>query len=189
MGNIITLTGISGVGKNAIAEAIMRTNPQARMVPSLTTRPKRKTETAGEYRHISRKQMRDLHGEGRLLWHVPVKDHWYATESREVARVLKEPDTVGIMILVPSAIPTLDNFLGSLRRGQARTSIFLVPPPPQVFWFRLEQSDRDLTEIATRHIGEMCWQDQAEDSGMGFHFVRNDGTIEETAAKVLELLA
>lgn len=186
MGILLTLTGPSGAGKTTLAKHLLKT-PGFRMVTSLTTRQSRPDDIRREYRHVTRQHIIELERRNLLLWKAEHGGHLYATERDSVVQTLRTKDVIGIMVLVPEVLERLESFLVENGFGSSRTSVFLIPPPPVVFWSRIE-GKRDLEEIRRRQKSEVHWEAWARSSGLKFYFVTNDQSIQNAALRVRQLV-
>lgn len=109
---ILTLTGASGVGKTTIASELLKKFPiDVRIVPSHTTRKPRDTDLPGEYRYVTKFRFWLMNLLGTFLWTVYPHGNSYGTVKRLVLKALRNGDKVHIMLLVPSAIYILNDFV------------------------------------------------------------------------------
>jgi guanylate kinase len=123
MGNLIILSGPSGVGKTTLREELQKRIPGIRFSVSWTTRPQRPGEIIGQdYRFVSKKQFEQkIRGDGFLEW-AQVHNEYYGTPktpilgwmgkgvdvlldidiqgAKQVKRQL--PHSIGVIILPPS---------------------------------------------------------------------------------------
>jgi guanylate kinase len=122
-GNLIILSGPSGVGKTTLREKLQKKMPGLRFSVSWTTRPQREGEIPDEdYRFVSKKQFEQkIKAEGFLEW-ARVHEEYYGTPKAPIQRwmgkgedvlldidiqgakqVKKQlPQSIGVIILPPS---------------------------------------------------------------------------------------
>jgi guanylate kinase len=122
-GNLIILSGPSGVGKTTLREGLQKRIPDLRFSVSWTTRPQRPGEIMGQdYRFVSKKQFEEkMKADGFLEW-ARVHNEYYGTPKAPILRwmgkgedvlldidiqgakqVKKQlPESIGIIILPPS---------------------------------------------------------------------------------------
>ncbi|MEW6187614.1 MAG: guanylate kinase [Thermodesulfobacteriota bacterium] len=144
-GNLIILSGPSGVGKTTLRKALQARMPGLRFSVSWTTRLKRAGETSGrDYQYVSREQFEEqIHSGGFLEW-ARVHDASYGTPWLPIkhwlgkgADVLLDIDTQGAR-QVKKQVP------------QALT-VFILPPSPKALAQRLRQRRTEsLTKLRLR---------------------------------------
>jgi guanylate kinase len=86
---LTVLSGPSGVGKDAVVEAVRRLHPEVWVSVSVTTRPPRLYETDGvEYHFVDRAEFASLVEAGALLEHAEYAGNLYGTPRAPVERQL-----------------------------------------------------------------------------------------------------
>lgn len=122
-GQIIILSGPSGVGKSTIIKEILKQNPEMRFSVSVTTRAMRPTDVAGEtYHFISREEYQGMVERDEFLEHAEYVEDCYGTPAKPIDEAVdlgydilldidakgamqikeKRPDAVSIFIAAPS---------------------------------------------------------------------------------------
>ena len=87
---VLIIAGPSGVGKTAVAKAIIEHNPRFTFLRSATTRPKRGDAHDDEYLYCTEDEFRGLISRGEMLEHMVYDGHMYGTPKSEVARAHSE---------------------------------------------------------------------------------------------------
>jgi guanylate kinase len=122
-GNLIIISGPSGVGKTTLREALQKRIPDIRFSVSWTTRPQRPGEITGkDYRFVSKRKFEQkIKNDGFLEW-AHVHNEYYGTPKAPIlgwmgkgedvlldidiqgARQVKKrlPHSTGVLILPPS---------------------------------------------------------------------------------------
>ena len=88
-GLMLVLSSPSGAGKTSIARRLLELEPELQLSVSVTTRPKRPSETAGvDYYFIDRAAYERMIAAGELLEHAEVYGHGYGTPRGAVESAL-----------------------------------------------------------------------------------------------------
>lgn len=175
-GQLIVISGPSGVGKSTITKALVR-RLNAALSISMTTRPKSAQETDGEdYFFVSEQRFRQAIDENELIEWALVFGNYYGTPRAQVEKYLKSGRHVVLEIDVAGAKQIFGNFPKSLQ-------IFIMPPSEQELLQRLRRRGRDTEQVIQRRFAEAQREmNEARDSGVYQHFVINqhlDEAIEE----------
>ncbi len=140
----LVLVGASGVGKNTVAEALLRKR-EARFsyIRSLCTREPRST-FADEYIYVDEADFLCRIENGEMLEHTRYGDHLYGTPISEVKRVRKE-GSLPLMILDINGVE-------SIRRDHPDFPIYAVYlyAAPSEILCRLEKRDLALGDAQAR---------------------------------------
>jgi guanylate kinase len=186
MGTIVSITGVTGAGKTTLAREIISKRPNARMVESITTRPRRPSDIPGEYRYVPLEEFAKLDAAKEFLWTAEHGGTHYGTMCSSILNTVAGKNMIGLMILVPDVLEHLRVFLRS--SGHDHTPIFLATPSMEVLYQRVAKRGDDLEIFKRRYIESMGWEKAAEVSRIPFHFVANNGSIQETVTEVLTFL-
>ncbi len=141
---VFVLSGPSGVGKNAVAEALCERGVAVRAVTA-TSRPPRPGERDGvDYHFVSDEEFEERLRQGRLLEHTRYCGHYYGTPASSVNEAARGGRAVVLVIEV-------DGALQLKRRWPGLRLIFLAPPDEQALLDRLERrGDVDDAGVASR---------------------------------------
>src|SRR3990167_4808005 len=91
MARLITISGPSGVGKDALIEALLKRHPDWVVASSVTTRPKRRTENTGKrYYFVTDEDFNELEKKNELLEWEHVHTWRYGTLKRSVQEPLDD---------------------------------------------------------------------------------------------------
>jgi guanylate kinase len=192
MGRIIVLVGPSGSGKTTIAKELLMRNIFCQMVTSYTTRAARDTDLPGEYHYASLEYLDTLNAAKKLLWPV-VKGGtaYYGTTRNSVTAVLDDPEALGIMILEPSVIEILTNFVYHYRGRNSWSNlilVFLIPPSQDEQIRRMHARGDTELQIARRLRHERNWESDAHASTLPYLFVVTNTPPKETVNEIKKRL-
>lgn len=188
MSRIVSLTGPSAAGKTMLASKLLTSLPEARMVTSYTTRKKRPSDLPGEYKYLSTAEFSAMHDRGAFLWTAIYDTGCYGTTPESIVAALKDPKTLGVMILLPSTIPLLVRFLHAIDEMKAYTPIFVSPPPPSVLEERLRARGDSEESIRKRLAADRDWLEQSIHSYMHYEYIDNDGDINDALVELLRAI-
>lgn len=162
-GRVVVISGPSGGGKTTVVDALMSQMRGLRRSVSVTTRPRRPSERAGEdYRFVSAKTFGRLRSRGQLLEWAKVHQAWYGTPRQPVERALARGGDVILSIDVQGARQVKRRF-----KGQA-VLVFLAPPSLAALGERLRKRKTETPEVmrkrlqaAKRELACVQWYDYA----------------------------
>ena len=154
---LLILSGLSGVGKDAVLAELRRDGPPLEIIVTMTTRAMRPGERDGvPYHFISKERFLQLRDAGEFLEWAEVYGNYYGNSLTEVKAALDAGKDVLIKVdvqgaatikkLVPEAIavflatPTLAELEARLRNRNTETSADLA--------LRLKTAARELEQLA-----------------------------------------
>jgi guanylate kinase len=105
---VLIVAGPSGVGKTAVAKAIIDYDPSFTFLRSATTRPMRKDGNTDEYLHCTEEEFRGLISRGEMLEHMVYDGYMYGTPKSEVERAHSEGKTP-LLVLDLNGVDSLYN--------------------------------------------------------------------------------
>lgn len=179
---IISLTGPSGSGKTTIAQQLLADYPQLTMIPSFTSRARRPTDGPNDFVYISEAEFLRRKAAGELLWDVEVHATRYGTARAEIEQALARPDP-SIIILVPEIVAFLCQHY-----PLQFLPIFIEPALLSILQDRMAARGDTAETIARRLHDCRQWAEEAHVSGLPYHFIRNDGPLEQAVHQVAELV-
>ncbi len=147
-GQLIVVSGPSGVGKGTICRAVMSRLPEVCLSISATTRPQAATEVDGrDYFFMTREAFQAGIAQGRFLEYAEVFGNYYGTPKDKVDDLLAEGKTVFLEIDVQG---------GRQAKALYPTALllFVLPPDMEALEARLHLRGRDTREIADRRLRE-----------------------------------
>lgn len=181
---LVIISGPSGVGKDAVIEALRRRgrSPDYHYVVTCTTRARRPGEIDGvSYHFLDRQRFVALRDAGELLEANEVHGNWYGTPRTQVREALLEGHDVVLKIDVQGAQVIKENVPDAIL-------IFIVPPSLETLFQRLKSratETADELEIRQRNAAiELARQEDYD------YIVENrDGEVEATAERIDQILA
>jgi len=145
-GNLFIVAAPSGAGKSSLVNALLERDAQTALSISTTTRPPRPGESEGEHYHFVSPQSFEASREaGEFLEYARVFDHWYATSSRMITKILEQGRDIILEIDWQGARQVKQEFPGAV-------SIFILPPSLQSLRQRLGKRGQDSTETIARRM-------------------------------------
>jgi guanylate kinase len=176
-GQVIVVSGPSGVGKSTVCRLLCERVP-AEFSVSVTTRNRRNNEEhARDYHYVSAEEFARLRDSGGLLESAEVYGHWYGTPLAAVENAIAQGRVIVLEIDIKGCI--------QVRRKMPNASaFFLLPPTADEQRRRIEgRRTDDITAIRERLSkadGEIRY---AMESGCYDEFIINDD-LNETVAKI-----
>lgn len=180
----LTISGASGAGKTTLMEALIERSPEKfHAFESVTTREMRATDR-DTYVHVSPEKFEEWEKEGKFAWTADIHGIRYGTTRQSIDESLHD-DRTSIFPIVPDIVGKLQEIVGA----EKIFSIYILSCPPPDLRRRLSERGDTAESIERRITDCALWDAQAKESGIPFHFVANDGTVEDLIIKVLKLLS
>ena len=181
---LLVISGPSGVGKDAVIEALRR-RPEPRSthhVVTYTTRARRPGETDGvSYHFVDDATFAAMRAEGDLLEANEVHGHWYGTPRDQVVDALTSGRDVILKIDVQGARVVR-------RHARGAVLIFIVPPSPEDLEARLRgRATETADELALRQRDALL--ELARQGDYDYIVVNETGQVDRTAARIEEIIA
>ncbi|MGL4950873.1 MAG: guanylate kinase [Mycoplasma sp.] len=148
-GKLIIVSGVSGVGKNAILNEIFKNDKLNIMYSvSMTTRAKRAGEVDGKnYFFVTNQQFDEAIENDDLLEWAPFCENRYGTPKKFVDEKLNQGKNIILEIEVKGAINVM-------KKRPDAISIFLIPPSLEELRRRLENRGTESEEIIDMRVNE-----------------------------------
>ncbi|MEB3251678.1 MAG: guanylate kinase [Cyanobacteriota bacterium] len=145
-GQLILLTGPSGVGKGTLLQALRRRYPDLPVSVSTTTRAPRPGEVEGEdYYFVSRQQFQGLIEQGALLEWAEFAGNYYGTPKAPVLEKLAAGQRVILEIELQGARQVRQTFPEALQ-------VFVLPPSLAELEHRIRQRGQDSEAAIARRL-------------------------------------
>lgn len=140
-GELIVISGPSGVGKGTICEALLKGDPRLRMSVSATTRAPRPGEVDGQHYHfVTRDAFEEMIRADELLEYMDVFGmNYYGTPEKFVDKTL----AAGFDVILEIDVNGARNV--KQKRPEAIT-IFIAPPSMRALHARLERRGTETAE-------------------------------------------
>jgi len=145
-GQLIVITGPSGVGKGTLVKSLLKRHDQLTLSISATTRSPRAGETNGkDYFFLSRPEFETLIEAGEFLEWAEYAGNYYGTPRQAVEDKLQQGEQVVLEIEVVGARKIQQSF-------PEATRIFILPPSLPVLEQRLEQRGKDSPDMIAQRL-------------------------------------
>lgn len=175
-GNVVVITGPSGVGKGTIVKQILAKHSDIVLSVSATTRKIRPAEHNGvEYYFKSVKEFKNLIDEGQMLEWAIFADNYYGTFKDAVKEKINEGKDVILEIEVQGAMQVKDKLPESIL-------IFIAPPSLEELKARLVGRATETTEVVMKRL--KIAEDELKTTNQFKYVVKNDNL--ELAIKEVE---
>ncbi len=146
-GLMLVLSSPSGAGKSTIARALLARDTNLRMSVSVTTRPPRRGEVAGEdYIFATAEAFREMIAADGLLEHARVFDHHYGTPRAPVEAAMRAGRDVLFDVDWQGTQQLRQNARADL------VSVFILPPSRGELERRLHARAQDSDEVVRRRM-------------------------------------
>ena len=145
-GNLVILSGPSGVGKDTVINAWHALDPRVERVVAYTTRAPREGETAGvDYHFVSLQEFLRLAESGAFLEFKEVHGNHYATPLHDMEKMLEDGKLAVLKIDVQGALTAME-----LRPDAV--SVFLMPPSSEELERRIRARNLDASDVILRRL-------------------------------------
>ena len=179
-GQLIVVSGPSGVGKGTICRAVMSRLPEVCLSISATTRPQAATEVDGrDYFFMTREAFQAGIAQAEFLEYAEVFDNYYGTPKHAVDDLLAQGKTVFLEIDVQGGKQAKALYPTALM-------IFILPPDMKALEERLRLRGREAGENTDQRLREA----EAEiESAREFyeHLMVNDN-LEQAIEEVIRVI-
>lgn len=149
---LIVLSGPSGVGKDAVIEAMKRRDKSLHFIVTTTTRPMREGEKEGvDYYFISEQTFKDMVREDEFLEWAKVYDHYYGVPRARVQEALNQGKDAIVRVDVQGAA-TIKS------KAPDAVFIFLAPTSIRELGKRLKQRASESTESLSLRLAKAGYE-------------------------------
>jgi guanylate kinase len=179
-GQLVVVSGPSGVGKGTICRGVMKRLPQVCLSISATTRPRAATEVEGkDYFFMTREAFQAGIAQGRFLEYAQVFGHYYGTPRDKVDHLLAEGKAVFLEIDVQGGKQAKALYPAALL-------LFILPPDMEALKQRLQLRGRDTSESVSRRLREAEAEMAAANQCYEYFIVNND--LEQAIDEVIQII-
>ena len=178
---LVVLSGPSGVGKDAVLNALRTLDRPWHFVVTATTRSKRSGENNGvDYIFVEMGEFQEMMDQGELLESALVYGNWYGVPKREVRQAMEKGMDVILKVDVQGA--------ATIRKlAPEAVFVFLAPSSMEELQGRLKvratESGADL-ELRTR----IAREEMKHMTSFDYEVVNRDGRLEETVASIDKII-
>lgn len=145
-GNIIVITGPSGVGKGTIVSKITARNKDIVLSVSATTRAMRPGDVDGvQYHFVTREKFQQLINDEQMLEWAIFADNYYGTFMGAVSKEINEGNDVILEIEVQGAMQVK-------KKLPDAKLIFISPPSPEELKSRLVGRKTESEEVVSKRL-------------------------------------
>lgn len=168
---MVVITGPSAVGKDAVADELIKWLPLKKIVTT-TTRSMRPGEKRGlDYHFVSRERFEEMIKKDLLIEHTEYGKHYYGTQRKD----MRKPAIEG---LVPLLIVDPDEALETQKNHPEALTIFLKPESLNVIKKRLIARGSSIDEIDKRL--RLSKEAMEKEPIFAYSVVNKEGKLEET---------
>jgi guanylate kinase len=164
---VFIVSGPSGSGKSTLVEKILEL-PGTMLSISCTTRPPRKTESAGKwYTFVSEGEFQEMVGRGEFLEYAQVfGKNWYGTPRRWLDEARAKSYDLVLEIDVQGALQVRQKLPGSV-------AVFVLPPSREELERRIRARGQDSDEEIKRRL-ERARQEMLSYSSYDFAVINDN---------------
>lgn len=178
-GQLIVLTGPSGVGKGTLVQLLLEGHPHWFLSISATTRSPRAGEENGQsYYFLTKEEFQTWIGEEKLLEWAEYAGNYYGTPRQPVEEQIAEGKTVLLEIEVLGARQIKQTFPSARR-------IFILPPSVEVLEERLRGRGSDSETAIAKRLAQAQQELQAA-AEFDYQVVNDD--LERALNQLIELI-
>lgn len=174
-GQLIVLSGPSGVGKGTLLKQLLKRHPTLRVSVSVTTRKPRPGEIDGQHYHfVSPERFASMTAQGELLEWAEFAGNCYGTPKAPIERVIAQGQPIILEIELVGARQIRQSF------PEAR-QIFVLPPSPETLEARIRSRGQDAEAAIARRLRRASVELAAADE---FDFKIVNGDLEGAIAEL-----
>ena len=183
---IVTLTGASCAGKGFIASKLLERLPNAKLIPSHTTRGRENRDLPGEYVCVTPKEFKALKDANAFLWNISAHGNEYGTMRALVDEAFEREDEVLIMMVVSA----VDKLIAYARPKNKENDIlsFYILSNRDVRKKRFIKRGDDPEDIERRLRDCEMWDEAALKSKIPYIFVENNASIVLPVDEIVKLI-
>ncbi len=178
-GQLIVLTGPSGVGKGTLVQSLLQRHPQLNLSVSITTRSPRLGEIDGvHYYFVDRDRFEEMVKKQELLEWAEFAGNYYGTPLQPVLQKIQTGDSVLLEIELHGARQVRKTFPQGMQ-------IFILPPSLTELERRIRERGKDSEAAMICRLQRAEEEIQAKDE---FDFVVVNDDFDQTVKQLEEVM-
>jgi len=178
-GNLIVVTGPSGVGKGTVVTKLLAIVPGLTKSVSVTTRSMRQGEVEGvDYFFCSDQEFLEMHSSNKFLEWAEYAGNYYGTPKEWVKEQLQKGEDVILEIEVQGALQVLK---------QAPNAVLIFLSPPSIPELRSRLKGRATESAASVELRLAKARIEIRDKGL-FHYEVVNDNIEEAVNNLMHIV-
>ena len=179
-GQLIVISGPSGCGKDTVVKEVLKTNPNAWLSVSCTSRKPRPGEVNGkDYFFLSRDEFEKKIADGDLLEYAEYAENYYGTPKDIIVEKINQGIDVILVIEIQGALK-IKEFL------KETIFVFILPPTIKELRRRLEGRKTETKEVMMKRF-KTAYKEINEVNK--YNYVVINDIVEDAATKVNAIIA
>ena len=179
-GQLIVISGPSGCGKDTVVKDVLKTNPNAWLSVSCTSRKPRPWEFNGkEYFFLSKEEFEKKIADGDLLEYAEYAENYYGTPKDIIVEKINQGIDVILVIEIQGALKIKEILKETI-------FVFILPPTIKELRRRLEGRKTETKEVMMKRF-KTAYREINEVNK--YNYVVINDIVEEAAKKVNAIIA
>ncbi len=179
-GQLIVISGPSGCGKDTVVKEVLKTNPNAWLSVSCTSRKPRPGEVNGkDYFFLSRDEFEKKIADGDLLEYAEYAENYYGTPKDIIVEKINQGIDVILVIEIQGALKIKEILKETI-------FVFILPPTIKELRRRLEGRKTETKEVMMKRF-KTAYKEINEVNK--YNYVVINDIVEDAATKVNAIIA
>lgn len=179
-GQLIVISGPSGCGKDTVVKEVLKTNPNAWLSVSCTSRKPRPGEVNGkDYFFLSRNEFEKKIADGDLLEYAEYAENYYGTPKDIIVEKINQGIDVILVIEIQGALKIKEILKETI-------FVFILPPTIKELRRRLEGRKTETKEVMMKRF-KTAYKEINEVNK--YNYVVINDVVEDAATKVNAIIA
>ncbi len=179
-GQLIVISGPSGCGKDTVVKEVLKTNPNAWLSVSCTSRKPRPGEVNGkDYFFLSRDEFEKKIADGDLLEYAEYAENYYGTPKDIIVEKINQGIDVILVIEIQGALKIKEILKETI-------FVFILPPTIKELRRRLEGRKTETKEVMMKRF-KTAYKEINEVNK--YNYVVINDVVEDAATKVNAIIA